>query len=201
MNTRPPSILLPLLLVACGSRPDAAIDRGGLEDGTRSPVEAPAPETNECEPDLSRCEFERYNVDLRVGDRFVLTNFLEGCRGDVGTDFFFEYEDGTTWNLAAFNVNAVVELVEADREGGPRGKGEFRIDLVGADGEEIDHATIRIDHDDESDVRPGDDVPPPSYTDDCAPPARPGDADPSNPGDADPSNSGGTNASDGPNGV
>ena len=76
-----------------------------------------------------------------------------------------------------------------------------RPDLVGADGEEIDHATIRIDHDDESDVRPGDDVPPPSYTDDCAPPTSAGDTDPSNPADTDPSNSGGAGASDGPNGV
>ena len=98
----------------------------------------------ECEVDLSECRFTTYNLDVATGDRFVLSNFLEGCEGRVGVDFFFEYEAGETWNIDAFNSDGVVEILEADAEGGNHGDGEYRFQLVDGLGEELDHVTIRI---------------------------------------------------------
>lgn len=185
--------LLLTLLAACGPGPDASVDRGGLgslDDGANLPA-IPAPESEResepaepaCPPDVSECRFERYNLDVRVGDRFVLANFVERCDGDAGTDFEFAYEDDTLWNLAAFNANAVVEIVEADLDDGNHGDGEYRLLLVDTEGRELDHATIRIDHDDDSDVRSGDDIAPAPYSERCDPAGAPDPVD----GDDDPS--------------
>ncbi len=179
-------------MTTCGPAPEAEVDRGalgGLDDGPPAPAEIEGEREGEreeretpCPTDLSRCRFERYNLDVRVGDRFVLSNFLERCDGDAGVDFAFAYEGDTTWNLAAFNADAVVEIVEADLEGGNHGDGEYRLDLVDARGRELDHATIRIDHDDRSDVRGGDDIAPAPYQDRC----EPGDAGTPDPTDGAP---------------
>ncbi len=191
MNARTAPILC-LLGLACGPVDDGRLDRGVVGDleaqtsgddvtpeGGFGGVDVVAP----CPPDLSRCEFERYNIDVRVSDRFVLTRFLEGCDGEIGVDFAFAYEDDTTWNLTAFNTDEAVEIVEADLDGGNHGEGEYRIELVGADGASIDHATLRIDHDEESDVRPGDDLPPPARNTDCGPGTPPPDDSDRPPGD------------------
>lgn len=124
-------------------------------------------EGDPCVRDVSDCRFDTYNIEVRTGDVFVLSNFVERCEGDAGTDYVFGYEDDETWNLTAFNTNTPITIVEADLDGGNHGDGEYRISLFDADGEELDHATIRIDHDDESDVREGDDLAPPPFGEIC----------------------------------
>src|SRR5688572_13104444 len=101
--------LLPFFLIGCG-------DSGGLDVGAiRSTSGTPTTgngdgEGGPCEVDLSECSFTTYNLDVQVGDRFVITNFLERCEGQVGADFIFVYEDDETWNLDAFNSDRVVEI-------------------------------------------------------------------------------------------
>lgn len=124
------------------------------DDGASSPHGS-----NEC-GEIGECRFDTYNLEVQVGDRFVITNFLERCGGQVGADFVFGYEDGETWNLDNFNRNGVVEIVEADLGGGNHGDGEYRVSLLSLSGDEMDHMTIRIGHGGESDIQPGDEIPP-----------------------------------------
>ncbi len=111
-------------------------------------------------PCAVECRFSTYNLDVQVGDTFVLTHFLERCDGRLGANFAFAYDGDETWNLGAFNANEPVTITEADLAGGNKSEGEYRLNLVGPNGEELDHATIRVGHGDESDIRPGDEVPP-----------------------------------------
>ncbi len=116
-------------------------------DDQGEPTGEPVNEPN-CEVDLRDCEFTTYNLDVEVGDRFVLSNFLSECHGQIGIDLRFEYEDQEAWNLEAFNTNQVIEIDQADLEGGNHGNGEYRFMMVTSEGEELDHMTIRIEHGD-----------------------------------------------------
>lgn len=133
---------------------DAAV-AGSSDDGGHG---SPSPQGT-C-GEIGECRFDTYNLEVQVGDRFVITNFLERCGGEVGVDFVFGYEGGETWNLDNFNRNGVVEIVEADLAGGNHGDGEYRVSLLSMSGDEMDHMTIRIGHGGESDIRPGDEIPP-----------------------------------------
>lgn len=136
---------------------DAAVADDSL-DTTGDDPDAGVP--NDGVPCAVECRFTTYNLDVQVGDTFVLTHFLERCDGRLGANFTFAYEGDETWNLAAFNANLPVTITEADLAGGNKGEGEYRLNLVGPGGEELDHATIRVGHGGESDIQPGDEVPP-----------------------------------------
>jgi hypothetical protein len=157
-----------------GAVPIAEQDLGGP---SADPVKA-GPSGDGCAPpDVEACEFQTYNLDVAVGDRFRVSRFVD-CAAVLGTDYSFAYEGGETWNLDAMNRDDVIEIVDADRAGGNHGDGEYRFQMIDAGGDEIDHMTIRI-RDGDSDIGPGDDAlaPPPV---DCG---EPGGEDPA--GDTD----------------
>jgi hypothetical protein len=107
---------------------------------------------------LDDCSFSTYNLDVQVGDKFILENFIEDCPGELGVDMVFGYEDGESWNLSAVNDNSAIEIVESDLNGGNHGEGEYRLFLLDAStGDVLDHITVRVGHDDESDIQAGDD--------------------------------------------
>jgi hypothetical protein len=179
--------LLLVTLMGCGADQigvDGAPVEGSIDaPSDEVPADAPAPaeEGGACSAD--ECRFDTYNLDVLVGDRFVISNFLGACEGQVGVDFVFAYEDGETWNLDAFNSDRAIEITEADLSGGNHGEGEYRVFLFDSGGEELDHMTIRIGHDPESDIRPGDATPPTRTNGTCGEPDG-GDAD-GDGGDAD----------------
>ena len=126
---------------------DDVVDTTQVPDtDTPPPAETPV----ECVPETGDCEFTTYNLDVRVGDQFILAHFVE-CEGPAGA-FVFAYEDGEDWNLDAFNADELVTIVEADLLGGNKSEGRYRLSMLDAMGDEVDHMTIRIDHADQSDV-------------------------------------------------
>jgi hypothetical protein len=105
---------------------------------------------------VARCRFDRYNLDVRVGDTFVLTNFVT-CP-DVLAHHSFAADGGDWAQLDDANAGVAITITTDDAEGGNHGDGEWRINLVDERGEEVDHATIRVNHDDESDITAADAV-------------------------------------------
>lgn len=159
------ALLLPSLVVlvtGCGgsdSLLQESLAQLGLEGGELPPelsspedVEGDAtdePDDDACEEAEGECRFTTYNLDVRTGDTFVLSHFVS-CGHAPGSGYTFAYEEGAPWNLDAFNADEPVTITDDDLDGGDDGR--YRLLLVDADGEELDHMTIRIDHDDESDV-------------------------------------------------
>lgn len=117
------------------------IDEGVGEDGD--------------DDDACRCEFTTYNLDVRTGDTFVLSRFLS-CGVDRGGAVFAYEEGDETFGLVEFNADLPVTITPEVAAGGEDGEGEYRLSLFALDGDEVDHITIRIDHDDVSDVGPND---------------------------------------------
>ncbi len=149
--------------------PDDVIQdtQGGSSDGSAStdPGETPDGGGDSEDPNPSsdprcdaECEFTTYNLDVQVGDVFVLANFVD-CDGAPG-EFVFAYEGAEDWNIDAFNTDLPVTITTIDLEGGNKGAGEYRLNMLDAHGEELDHMTIRINHGEDSDVTAADAVPP-----------------------------------------
>ena len=99
------------------------------------------------------CEFTTYNLDVRTGDTFVLARFL-ACVDPLASHTFVQEGDGAPWrHLDAINAGEPITITDADRAGGDHGPGEYRLFLIDdVTGDDVDHMTIRIDHDDESDI-------------------------------------------------
>jgi hypothetical protein len=165
------SLCLAMSCGVVGESPDSGVfERGLVADNGNGPedtttTDAPIPDVTEEEgdDDACECEFTTYNLDVRVGDQFVLSNFVS-CDGLIR----FDYEDGEDWNLDNFNTDRAVTIVESDLLAGNKSEGRYRLQLFDDTGEELDHMTIRINHDDESDIQPGDEIPGQAPTVDCS---------------------------------
>lgn len=191
-NTPLYPIGLIILTLGCGGATgdDSRAQGSALDfvaDDTRVPSDGastPAPQTIDGEDDptageddgdrvdvdcRSECEFTTYNLDVVVGDSFVLDHFVD-CE-DGPAPYVFGYEDGEDWNLAAFNSGQLVTILRSDLDGGNKGDGEYRFSMYDAHGEELDHMTIRIGHDDRSDIAPRH-AQPIARPAECAPPER-----------------------------
>lgn len=103
----------------------------------------------------SECRFSTYNLDVQPGDAFVLSRFV-ACAAPLALHRF-AYEGDETWHLDDMNADLPILVADADATGGDDGR--YRVLLVDADGEEVDHLTIRVGHGTESDIGPGDDAP------------------------------------------
>jgi hypothetical protein len=97
-----------------------------------------------------RCRFTTYNLEVEVGDTFVLANFLS-CGKDRGALRFVA--DGDTLDLAALNADAPITISAGDAQSGNHGEGRHRIELVDESGDVVDKVTIRVD--DKSEIGAG----------------------------------------------
>src|ERR1700710_1546027 len=103
------------------------VGEGEGEGAGEIPPGTPAP-SDGCS---ATCGFDRYNLDVQVGDVFVVQDFLT-CSAFTGVSFAM---DGGSWDqLAAINAAQPITISDVDRQGGNHGDGEYRLNIVDAQG-------------------------------------------------------------------